>query len=122
MVDDVQGLEGAIGLRSLVLTFNELTSMEGLTPLTRLTSLDLSFNAISRIQALKVTPPPPPPPYLSKWWHARCICFLSSHAFSPCNPIRELCTCFLMSSCEADYLVCKQMQIGMCPDQQPSCC
>ncbi len=59
MVDDVQGLEGAIGLRSLVLTFNELTSMEGLTPLTRLTSLDLSFNAISRIQALKVTPPPP---------------------------------------------------------------
>ncbi len=60
MVDDVQGLEGAIGLRSLVLTFNELTSMEGLTPLTRLTSLDLSFNAISRIQALKVTPPPLP--------------------------------------------------------------
>lgn len=56
MVDDLQGLEGAVGLRSLVLTFNELTSMEGLTCLTRLTCLDLSFNAISRIQALKVAP------------------------------------------------------------------
>ena len=56
MVDDVQGLEAAVGLRSLVLTFNELTSMEGLTPLTRLTCLDLSFNAITRIQALKVNP------------------------------------------------------------------
>ncbi len=84
MVDDVQGLEGAVGLRSLVLTFNELTSMEGLTPLTCLTWLDLSFNAITRIQALKVTPtsPPPPPPHpppccLSNWWHARCIFFLS---------------------------------------------
>ncbi len=62
MVDDVQGLEAAVGLRSLVLTFNELTSMEGLTPLTRLTCLDLSFNAITRIQALKVNPPPPPHP------------------------------------------------------------
>ncbi|DBA94023.1 TPA: Leucine-rich repeat-containing protein 9 [Trebouxia sp. C0004] len=49
----IEGLEGAVGLRSLVLTFNELTSMEGLPSLTRLTCLDLSFNAISRIQALK---------------------------------------------------------------------
>ncbi len=64
MVDDVQGLEGAVGLRSLVLTFNELTSMEGLTPLTRLTCLDLSFNTISRIQALKVTSTPPSHPLL----------------------------------------------------------
>ncbi len=71
MVDDVQGLEGAIGLRSLVLTFNELTSMEGLTSLTRLTCLDLSFNAISR----KVSPPPPPP--LIKQRHVCCICYLS---------------------------------------------
>ncbi|DBA66636.1 TPA: Leucine-rich repeat-containing protein 9 [Trebouxia sp. C0005] len=49
----IESLEGAVGLRSLALTFNELTSMEGLTSLTRLTCLDLSFNAISRIQALK---------------------------------------------------------------------
>ena len=50
----LQGLEGAVGLKALVLSFNELTSMEGLTSLTRLTSLDLSFNSLSRIQGLKV--------------------------------------------------------------------
>ena len=49
-----QGLDGAVGLKALVLSFNELTSMEGLTTLTRLTCLDLSFNSISRIQGLKV--------------------------------------------------------------------
>lgn len=40
-----------------MLSFNELSSMEGLTSLTRLTSLDLSFNAVTRIQGLKVGPP-----------------------------------------------------------------
>lgn len=50
----VQGLEGAVGLKALVVSFNELSSMEGLTCLTRLTHLDLSFNAIPRIQGLKV--------------------------------------------------------------------
>ena len=50
----VQGLEGAVGLKALVVSFNELSSMEGLTSLTRLTRLDLSFNAIPRIQGLKV--------------------------------------------------------------------
>jgi len=79
MVDDVQGLEGAIGLRSLVLTFNELTSMEGLTSLTRLTCLDLSFNAISRIQALKVTPPPHPSPQQT----AACVLHMLSFLIIP---------------------------------------
>lgn len=50
----MQGLEGAVGLKALVVSFNELSSMEGLTGLTRLTRLDLSFNAIPRIQGLKV--------------------------------------------------------------------
>ena len=50
----VQGLEGAVGLKALVVSFNELSSMEGMTSLTRLTRLDLSFNAIPRIQGLKV--------------------------------------------------------------------
>lgn len=50
----VQGLEGAVGLKALVVSFNELSSMEGLASLTRLTHLDLSFNAIPRIQGLKV--------------------------------------------------------------------
>ena len=50
----VQGLEGAVGLKALVVSFNELSSMEGLSSLTRLTRLDLSFNAIPRIQGLKV--------------------------------------------------------------------
>ena len=50
----VQGLEGAAGLKALALSFNELSSMEGLATLTRLTRLDLSFNAITCIQNLKV--------------------------------------------------------------------
>lgn len=50
----MQGLEGAVGLKALVVSFNELSSMEGLASLTRLTRLDLSFNAIPRIQGLKV--------------------------------------------------------------------
>ncbi|KAL3155218.1 Leucine-rich repeat-containing protein 9 [Trebouxia sp. C0010 RCD-2024] len=49
----MQGLEGAVGLKALVVSFNELSSMEGLASLTRLTRLDLSFNAIPRIQGLK---------------------------------------------------------------------
>lgn len=50
----MQGLEGAVGLKVLALSFNELSSMEGLATLTRLTRLDLSFNAITCIQNLKV--------------------------------------------------------------------
>lgn len=53
----VQGLEVATGLKLLALSFNELSSMEGLGSLTRLTCLDLSFNAISCIQSLKVLHP-----------------------------------------------------------------
>lgn len=55
-----QGLEGAVGLKALAISFNELTSVEGLTSLTRLTCLDLSFNAIQRIQGLKVSLAPLP--------------------------------------------------------------
>ena len=50
----MQGLEGAVGLKALVVSFNELSSMEGLSSLTRLTCLDLSFNVIPRMQGLKV--------------------------------------------------------------------
>ena len=109
MVDDLQGLEGAVGLRSLVLTFNELTSMEGLTCLTRLTCLDLSFNAISRIQALKVAPFTPASANdgmhvayaFSPHMLSLLICFLSSYAFSPCNPICGVYACFLVLSYKA---------------------
>lgn len=50
----MQGLEGAVGLKVLSLSFNELSSMEGLTTLTRLTRLDLSFNLITCLPTLKV--------------------------------------------------------------------
>ena len=115
MVDDLQGLEGAVGLRSLVLTFNELTSMEGLTCLTRLTCLDLSFNAISRIQALKVTPFTPAS--ANDGMHV-------AYAFSP-HMLSLLATPFVgfmhaFWCCPTrHHLVCEQVQICMCPDQQP---
>lgn len=94
MVDDVQGLEGAVGLRSLVLTFNELTSMEGLTPLTRLTSLDLSFNAITRIQALKVGGPLPLPASANGGMH-------DGNAFSPHMLSLLICSVSLQSHLSA---------------------
>lgn len=82
----VQGLEGAVGLKVLGLSFNELSSMEGLAHLTRLTRLDLSFNAIPAIQCLKVPTTHFAPP---------CILMLSQLNSTPSTDSRclSLCAC-----------------------------
>lgn len=95
----LQGLEGAVGLQAIVVSFNELSSMEGLTSLTRLTRLDLSFNAIPRIQGLKVAQ------------HMTLV-----HIPFKCFTLLVLwCTCRVIKACRVRYLQPGQPNLGGTP-------
>ena len=85
-----------------MVSFNELSSMEGLSCLTRLTRLDLSFNAIPRIQGLKVPQGQAHCLFRILCWVLTLLCVMS-HACSRGRPALLLDITVIFKYCRPYY-------------------